>query len=84
MDQNELQPNNMVTSYLIRFTPAQSFSLLEFDVYIQPGVDKVELNIASPIDALSARTFLHRALSSRSIARERLVLSGAETEVAFQ
>jgi hypothetical protein len=59
IDQNELQPSNMVTSYLIRFMPAQSFSLLEFDVYIQPGVDKVELNIASPIDALSqTRTFL--------------------------
>jgi hypothetical protein len=57
--QNELTPNNVVTNYLIRFTPSQSFKLLDFDVYIQQGVEKVELNTASPIDALSqTRTFL--------------------------
>lgn len=59
IDQAELKPNNIVTNYLIRFTPSQSFALLDFDVFIQPGVDKVELSTTSPIDSLSqTRTFL--------------------------
>jgi hypothetical protein len=59
IDGSNLKPNQVITSYLIRFTPSQSFILLPFDVYIQQGVDKVELITASPIDALAqTRTFL--------------------------
>jgi hypothetical protein len=47
-----LGPNDGLTYYLIRFLPSHSFSLIDFYVYIQEGVAKVELQTRSNIDAL--------------------------------
>jgi hypothetical protein len=56
---SEITPKTVITNYLIRFTPGQTFRLLDFDVYIQEGVQKVELVTSSQIEAFSkSRTFL--------------------------
>ncbi len=47
-----LGPNDGLTHYLIRFVPSNSFSLIDFYVYIQEGVAKVELQTRSNIDSL--------------------------------
>jgi hypothetical protein len=52
-----LGPNDALTYYLIRFVPSKSFSLIDFYVYIQEGVSKVEVQTRSNIDALGGLTY---------------------------
>lgn len=55
IDPARLTPNTMHTNYLIRFTPSRSLIFLDFDVFIQEGVEKVEVTTASQNEALSHR-----------------------------
>jgi hypothetical protein len=54
----QLSPNVMLTNYLIRFTPSQSQNFLDFEVFIQEGVERVEIATTSQNEALSHRRTL--------------------------